>query len=513
MGTPMSREVKASPIPRPLPEDASEVSHSLMERSPVPMAELEGAGHIVRYVNPAFCQLVGKSKQALVGNPFAETVLEGDGCLAAMDRVYHTEKTETYTESEHPGSHPVYWSYAIWPVLGADQTPVGVMMQVTETTRFHQPAGAMNEALVLSSVRQHELIEQAEKLNEQLQAEVADRKAGIEALRKSEERYRALFDLGPVAVYSCDTSGVIQEFNRRSSELWGREPASGDTEERFCGSHKLFRADGSFMPHEQCPMAEVLSGKISETRGAEVLIERPDGSRITVIVNIRPQKNGSGDIIGAINCFYDITERKQHEEHQKMLLNELSHRVKNTLATVQSIAMQTMQNAPTIEAFQDAFESRLVALASTHNLLLQNPSQVVSLRDLAASELSHYAADDDTRFTIEGDDVSLRSERAVPIGMMFHELATNAAKYGALSVLSGRVAVSWTLGEDAGTLHLQWVETDGPAVKRPSRRGFGSRLIERGLAHELGANVRLIFDPCGVRCVMDIPLPPVAEMS
>src|SRR5476651_780224 len=125
--------------------------------------------------------------------------------------------------------------------------------------------------------------------------------------------YRTLFDLCPVAVYSCDASGVIQEFNRHASKLWGREPALGDTDGRFCGSFKLFHPDGSFMPHEQCPMADVLSGKSSEIRNAEVLIERPDGSRITAIVNISPLKNQHGEITAAINCFYEITARKQTE--------------------------------------------------------------------------------------------------------------------------------------------------------------------------------------------------------
>jgi len=133
-------------------------------------------------------------------------------------------------------------------------------------------------------------------------------------LRESEQRYRALFELGPVAVYSIDTSGVIQNFNRRAAELWGREPALGDTDERFCGSYKLFRPDGSYMPHAECPMALVVSGAMSAAHDAEVIIERPDGSRVTVIVNIRPLKNERGEITGAINCFYDITERKQAEE-------------------------------------------------------------------------------------------------------------------------------------------------------------------------------------------------------
>jgi len=134
------------------------------------------------------------------------------------------------------------------------------------------------------------------------------------ALRENEERYRTLFDLAPVAVYSCDASGVIRDYNNRAAELWGRKPERGDTDERFCGSFKLYRPDGSFMPHEQCPMGDVLTGKISGTHDAEVHIERPDGSRIVVIVNIAPLRDERGEITGAINCFYDVTQRKRAEQ-------------------------------------------------------------------------------------------------------------------------------------------------------------------------------------------------------
>jgi PAS domain S-box-containing protein len=144
--------------------------------------------------------------------------------------------------------------------------------------------------------------------------DITERKRVQEALRESKVRYRTLFDLAPVAVYSCDASGVISEYNNRAAELWGRKPEPGDTNERFCGSLRLFRPDGTFMPHEQCPMADVLCGKIPGVRDAEAHIERPDGSRIIVIVNIAPQMDEHGEIKGAINCFYDVTARKQAED-------------------------------------------------------------------------------------------------------------------------------------------------------------------------------------------------------
>ncbi len=143
---------------------------------------------------------------------------------------------------------------------------------------------------------------------------MGDLKRAGDTLRENEERYRTLFDLAPVAVYSCDASGVIRDYNNRAAELWGRKPERGDTDERFCGSFKLYRPDGSFMPHEQCPMGDVLTGKIPGTHDAEVHIERPDGSRIIVIVNIAPLTDSRGEITGAINCFYDVTERNRAEE-------------------------------------------------------------------------------------------------------------------------------------------------------------------------------------------------------
>jgi signal transduction histidine kinase len=205
-----------------------------------------------------------------------------------------------------------------------------------------------NQQMVAVALRAQDLTEQAEAARAQAEAARAQAEATTNELRESEDRYRTLFDLTPVAVYSCDRAGVIQRFNQHAAELWGRKPEIGDTDERFCGSFKLFRPDGSLMTHEQCPMAEVVDGKLLEVVDADVLIERPDGSRITVVVNIRPLRNQVGEVIGAINCFYDITERKRAETHladslnrerelaefREMFIGMLGHDLRNPAASI-----------------------------------------------------------------------------------------------------------------------------------------------------------------------------------
>ncbi|MFO7305167.1 MAG: CHASE domain-containing protein [Gammaproteobacteria bacterium] len=206
----------------------------------------------------------------------------------------------------------------------------------------------------------------------------------------------------------------------------------------------------------------------------------------------------------------EIAARKQVEAQQKLLLDELNHRVKNTLATVQSIAAHTLRSAPDPHAFRRAFEARLIALSEAHNLLSRSNWRGAELRELLYRELSPHGVEDASRIVLEGEPVWLPPASAVAIGMAVHELATNAARHGSLSSPHGHLSVRWTVTpDDTGmTLRLVWEESGGPPVQEPSRRGFGTRLIERGLKHDLQGEAKLYFHRSGVKCVIEAHLCP-----
>jgi two-component sensor histidine kinase len=196
----------------------------------------------------------------------------------------------------------------------------------------------------------------------------------------------------------------------------------------------------------------------------------------------------------------DITDQVEARERQALLLDELNHRVKNTLATVQAIAQQTLRGSPEPAAFAQAFEARLLALSQTHNALTDGQWTGAGLRTILNQELSPHGQE---RVSLSGDDVQLPPRIALALGMAFHELATNAAKYGALS-RDGRLNVTWRVQDD--TLQVEWREQGGPPAVAPSRRGFGSRLIERTITGELRGAISLDYRPEGLLCVFSAPL-------
>ena len=236
---------------------------------------------------------------------------------------------------------------------------------------------------------------------------------------------------------------------------------------------------------------------------------RKDGQKIDVSLAISPIKDARGKMIAASTIARQFTERKAAEDHKSFLMAELDHRVKNTLMVITSLIAQTAKGSESPERFSEIIEGRIQALSRVHNLLNQNDWDRAALRDVIAGELAPYQHGNGENIVIDGTaDVVLTPKATQTLAMALHELATNAGKYGALSTPAGKVAVSWSVANSRKNprLSIEWIETDGPPVKPPTRRGFGSQLIERIVNYELKASVQRDFHAEGVRCKIEFPL-------
>ncbi|HEY6383467.1 MAG TPA: HWE histidine kinase domain-containing protein [Pseudolabrys sp.] len=324
-------------------------------------------------------------------------------------------------------------------------------------------------------------------------------------VRERERRFRELLDALPAAVYTTDAAGRITYYNEAAAALWGHRPLLGSSE--WCGSWKLYWPDGTPLPHDLCPMAIALKAD-RVVRGMEAAAERPDGTRVPFIPYPTPIHDEAGRLIGAVNMLVDITDRKRAEEQKTLLVRELHHRVKNTLAMVQAIAGSTARAVDNIEDFKTALFGRIQSLAKTH-LLLADDDRAVKFEDILRSELDAFDDGSHERIVLSGPEVALNSQVAVSLGMAIHELTANAAKYGALSVYGGKVEVTWSVTIDAArrTLMFDWVESSGPAVTPPKREGFGSRLLAFVLRGQIQARITIDYDPAGVRVRCTLPLP------
>jgi PAS domain S-box-containing protein len=431
------------------------------------------------------------------------------------------------------------------------------------------------------------------------------------------------FEQLPCAAYVCDHDGVVLRYNRRAAELWGRSPKLGDPNERYCGSYRMFHPDGSLLPHHQCPMAQVLRTGVS-VREQEVHIERPNGSRGIALVDIEVIEDGRGNLVGAVNCFQDITERKRIEEgalrlaaiiassddaiigknldgiitswnsgaerifgylaeeiigrsimtlippdHQKeeaiiierirrgqrvehfetirqrkhgsfidisltispvknaqgkiigaskiarditerrrsdaqisVLAREAEHRTKNILATV--LATVQLSESDSYDGLKSAIQGRIRALANANSLFVQSRWTGANLRDLITQELSPYCQGGETRAHIDEPNLVLEPHVAQTIAVTLHELATNAAKHGALSIPDGRIRVAWSAAEN-GWLILKWTETGAPPLTAPTHKGFGTHVVERMIRDQLKGTLQFDWHPDGLCCEITVP--------
>jgi two-component system, chemotaxis family, CheB/CheR fusion protein len=222
-----------------------------------------------------------------------------------------------------------------------------------------------------------------------------------------------------------------------------------------------------------------------------------------MLLHARPLDGAQLILLGMV----DLTERKRGERERELLVRELNHRVKNTLAVVQALAMQT-NHSPSVEEYRKTFVGRLSALARAHGLLLDAEWRGADLRALVEQSVEAYRSDDPDKIEIEGEHVPLTATQSLGLGMILHELGTNAAKYGALSQGDGRVRVSWEVEErkKGRRLRLHWVERGGPEIKELGKKGFGTRLIERACTYELEGEVELDYAREGLRWEVVFPL-------
>lgn len=449
-------------------QESEERLAATYEAATIGIAEADEAGRLVR-VNDAICKMLGRSREQLLNMSFLDYTDEDD----------RDEEARSYDRQ-------VRGEVASYSLRKRARRPDGTVVYLDVFSSSVRD----NSGKFLYGVR--------------VLQDVTESKRMEDRIRESEQRLRDLLEALPAAVYTTDASGRITFFNNACITMAGRTPQIG---EEWCVTWRLYTSDGAPLRHDQCPMAVALK-EDRPVRGVEAMAERPDGTFVPFMPFPTPLHDSDGKLIGAINMLVDITERKQAENRQKTLIDELNHRVKNTLATVQSLSMQTARHSDSLQNFSDRYEKRLMGLARAHDLLTRRHWQDAPLDFLAREVLAPMAGGFGERVQIQGPSATLSARAALSVTMALNELMTNAAKYGAFSSESGRLDLSWKVREEADSsmLELSWQERGGPPVHPPTRRGFGTRLIERCIERDLNGELDLVFEPHGLLCRMSFPL-------
>ena len=324
--------------------------------------------------------------------------------------------------------------------------------------------------------------------------DVTKRKIAEAVLRDSEARLRTLANVVPAMVWMSSDSGEIEFLNDR----WFA----------FTGTSPLAVADPASLlhPEDAARAAPIWNAALEkgERFEAELRIRRGDGQFRWFLSRTEPVLDREGGVAGWIGASIDIDDRRRAQERLELMVNELNHRVKNNLAAVQALAAQTFRGSPSLPEAREAFTARLMALSRAHDILTRQQWEGAQLAKIATDVLAPNLPSAEA-VTLEGPPVSLGPNAALTLSMAFHELCTNALKYGALSTPEGRVALRWTMASPE-RLHLTWTESGGPKVSPPTATGFGSRLLTRSLAAELRGVVTLDFEEAGVVCTIDAPL-------
>jgi len=356
-----------------------------------------------------------------------------------------------------------------------------------ETVRRRKDGGLIDVSLTVSPVRnaQGKIIGASK-----IARDITKRKRELDAALL----LASIVETSDDAIISKNLDGIITSWNK------GAERIFGYMEEEIIGKSVKVLIPRKYHAEEDTILERIRHGQRIEHY--ETIRQRKHGSLINVSLTVSPVSNSQGKIVGASKIARDITERKRSETQISLLAREAEHRTKNILATVQATVHLTQSE--TIDGLKSAIEGRIQALANVHALFVQSRWEGANLRNLVTQELSPYCQDVEARARIEGPDLLLEPYAAQTIAITLHELATNAAKYGALSVPDGRVHVAWSGGEKAHLI-LRWTETGGPLVTSPTRKGFGTRVMERMIREQLKGKMQFEWRADGLVCEIVLP--------
>lgn len=320
------------------------------------------------------------------------------------------------------------------------------------------------------------------------------------ALRSSEQRLRALVQNAPMCIYEVDGDGRFVSMNPAGLRLHGMTNVSEIIGEVFLDC--ICETD---RPRVTGLLEQAMGGHPAEFEFTSSFHDPPRVFTTSLV----PLNDADGTVVRIMGVAQEITERIDAQQRQKLMVQELDHRVKNNLAAVISIIQQTASRSESVRDFEIALTGRISSMGLAHEMLAETGWQGVQLHDMLGRLLEPYRRDDASRIDLRGAAIKLPAAVATPICMVVHELAVNAAKYGSLSENEGRVFITWQHepgADDHGHLRLTWSETGGPPVSPPTSRGRGTLLIERMLGYQLNGEARLDFEPAGVTCELRVPL-------
>jgi PAS domain S-box-containing protein len=342
---------------------------------------------------------------------------------------------------------------------------------------------------------------------DELSLVLSDAARELEARMRAQAHLAAIVSSSPSAIVSLAPDGIIRTWNAAAERLFG-----------YSASEAIGQTVDMLSPEDARQAFEKLyaSVRAGETVHADVVRRRKDGRLIDVAINVAPMYDDAGRLVGISSMNRDISERKARERHIEFLMRELAHRSKNLLAVVQAIAGQTARNSPNVEEFQKRFSQRVFAMALSHDLLLASDWNGAAMADLVHAQLAPFADEASSRISASGPDLEIKPEAVQGITLALHELATNAAKYGALSVPEGRVAIAWEVRRAASgeaRFRMSWRETGGPPVMPPERKGFGHTVISQMVASSLRAQVALDYAAAGVSWTLDAPVSSVTQAT